>query len=112
MAASILKGALPRNEEGKRAAKDLIASNEEDYEEMAVKLASDYHYEGHKAKGRLSELRKLLYESRWTSALFDTRRWVRDLEDSYEIAWKRWVRGEGGDIWLEHVPPSRITEVV
>jgi predicted O-linked N-acetylglucosamine transferase (SPINDLY family) len=112
MAASILKGALPRNEEGKRAAKDLIASNEEDYEEMAVKLASDYHYEGHNAKGRLSELRKLLYESRWTSALFDTRRWVRDLEDSYEIAWKKWVRGEGGDIWLEHVPPSRITEVV
>jgi len=100
MAASILKGALPKSEDGKRAAMDLIASSEEDYEEKAVKLASDCVYRHHRATGRLSELRKILYESRWSSALFDTRRWVRDLEHSYEIAWKKWEKGEGGDIWL------------
>jgi hypothetical protein len=50
--------------------------------------------------GRLAELRRLLFESKWSCALFDTRRWVRDLEEAYEIAWGRWERGEGGDIYL------------
>lgn len=101
MAASILKGALPNTPEGKAAAQELIASNDDEYEEMAVRLASDCRYRGHLVSGRLGQLRRMLYESRWSSALFDTRRWVRDLEDAYEIAWKKWERGEGGDIWLK-----------
>ena len=105
MAASILRGALPKTAEGDRAAKDLIVANDEAYEEQGVELASDLVYpltEGDQGfgKGRLIELRKLLYESRWTSALFDTKRWVQDLETAYEVAWQRWVAGEGGDIWL------------
>jgi predicted O-linked N-acetylglucosamine transferase (SPINDLY family) len=101
MAASILKGALPNNERGKQAAKALIAENEEDYEEKAVRLGQDCVYQGHRATGRLNHLRKLLYEARWSSTLFDTKRWVRDLEEAYEIAWKRWEDGIGGDIWLQ-----------
>ncbi|KAF2467286.1 uncharacterized protein BDR25DRAFT_70381 [Lindgomyces ingoldianus] len=101
MAASILKGALPKSPDGAQAAKDLIATGEEDYEEKAVRLGKECVYTGHRATGRLSQLRKLLYESRWTSALFDTRRWVRDLEEAYEIAWRKWERGEGGDIELK-----------
>ncbi len=105
MAASILRGALPKTAEGDRAAADLIVSSDEAYEEQGVELASDLVYstaEGSRgmAKGRLVELRKLLYESRRTSALFDTRRWVRDLETAYAEAWRKWVAGEGGDIWL------------
>ncbi|KAL9125826.1 MAG: hypothetical protein Q9217_005023 [Psora testacea] len=105
MAASILKGALPKNAEGDRAAEELIAENDEAYEEQGVELASDLIYpleDGVRGmgRGRLMELRKLLYESRWSSALFDTRRWVRDLERAYAEAWRRWVAGEGGDIWL------------
>lgn len=101
MAASILKGALPANEAGRLAAKELVAANEEEYEEQAVRLGKGCVYEGHRAKGRLAELRRLLYEARWTSALFDTKRWVRDLEDAYWISWGMWERGEGGDIWLK-----------
>lgn len=105
MAASILKGALPKSSSGDRAARDLIATNDAEYEERAVELGNDLIYKvqdgmqgiGH---GRLVELRKLLYESRWTSALFNTQRWVKDLEDAYEEAWKRWVAGDGGDIWM------------
>lgn len=104
MAASILKGALPKSLEGEIASRELIVSSEEHYEEAAVFLGKDLTYTlGCKGKGtgRLMDLRKLLYEARWTSALFDTRRWVRDLEDAYDKAWKRWIAGEGGDIWLD-----------
>ncbi|GJD03804.1 tetratricopeptide [Colletotrichum higginsianum] len=105
MAASILKGALPNDAEGLRAAKDLIAGSEDEYEEFAVRLAKGLSYcispggygEGH---GRLATLRKLLWDSKWTCALFDTRRWVADLESAYNEAWRRWVAGEDGDIYL------------
>ena len=105
MAASILRGALPKTTEGDQAAKDLITDSDEAYEDQAVELGNDLSYStvnGRQGvgKGRLMELRKLLYESRWSSALFDTRRWVRDLELAYWEAWRRWVAGKGGDIWL------------
>ncbi|KAH8602479.1 glycosyl transferase family 41-domain-containing protein [Bisporella sp. PMI_857] len=105
MAASILKGALPKSDAGKQAATELIARDDSQYEEFAIKLAGSFSYRmtstGYgEGVGRLGELRKLLYESRWTCALFDTKRWVRDLEAAYEEAWRRWVANEGGDIWL------------
>ncbi|KAK3940701.1 putative UDP-N-acetylglucosamine--peptide N-acetylglucosaminyltransferase SEC [Diplogelasinospora grovesii] len=118
MAASILKGALPKSREGEQAAQELIAADDSEYEKFAVKLANSLSYrlvqsstnrphggEGvevyGEGSGRLAELRKLLWKSKWTCALFDTRRWVRDLEDAYDEAWRRWVDGEGGDIYLE-----------
>jgi hypothetical protein len=101
MAASILKGALPRGPDGARAANELIAVDEDDYEAKAIRLGNALRYERHHPMGRLGELRKLLFEARWSSALFDTKRWVRDLEEAYQIAWERWVKGEGGDIWLD-----------
>jgi predicted O-linked N-acetylglucosamine transferase (SPINDLY family) len=112
MAASILKGALPKSAEGVQAAKDLIAANDEDYEEKAVRLGLECKYYGHRASGRLSQLRRMLYEARWTSPLFDTKRWVRDLEEAYEVAWKKWVKGEGGDIWLKNRPGMGVAEVL
>jgi len=112
MAASILRGALPRRQpERERAERDLIAASEEEYEELAIKLGQGLRYPRDASvgrvgfgQGRLVELRKTLTDARWTSALFDTRRWVSDLEDAYEEAWRRWVEGEGGDIWLDQVP--------
>lgn len=105
MAASILKGALPKSEEGSQAAAELIAKDDDQYEEFAIKLASEFSYtirpSGYgEGIGRLGELRKILYESRWTCALFDTKRWVSDLESAYDEAWRRWVANEGGDIYL------------
>lgn len=105
MAASILKGALPRGEEGNLAAKELIARDDDQYEEFATNLASSMSFRRlpsgqMEGLGRLAELRKLLFDSRWSCALFDTRRWVRDLESAYGEAWRRWVANEGGDIYL------------
>ncbi len=105
MAASILKGALPNNEEGRKAARELIAEDDDQYEEFAIKLANSLSYNvspygGGKGVGRLHNLRKLLYDSRWTCALFDTKRWVSDLEEAYIEAWRKWETNEGGDIYL------------
>ncbi|KAI9824481.1 MAG: hypothetical protein M1826_007344 [Phylliscum demangeonii] len=122
MAASILRGALPRGPVGDQAAHELIASSEDQYESFAVALARSLAYDvvppataaraatatatvaagpgTGQGTGRLLELRRMLYEGRWTSALFDTARWVEDLERAYDMAWAKWVAGEGGDIWL------------
>ena len=102
MAASILRGALPQGAVGDAASRELVALGEEDYERRAAELGRGLArvLRGEADGCRLLELRRILYEGRWTSALFDTRRWVRDLEDAYEEAWRRWVADEGGDIWL------------
>lgn len=105
MAASILKGALPKTLRGDEVARELIASDDADYEALATKLAGSLTYryvDGHYCEGygRLAEMRKILFEAKWTCALFDTHRWVADLERAYEEAWRRWVAGEGGDIYL------------
>ncbi|KAF4991560.1 hypothetical protein FDECE_14001 [Fusarium decemcellulare] len=105
MAASILKGALPKSGDGPRTAAELIAGSEEEYEQRAVQLAGGLNYtisdsgygEGH---GRLAEMRELLWNSKWHCGLFNTRRWVNDVEAAYEEAWRRWVSGKGGDIHL------------
>lgn len=105
MAASILRGALPKTAEGEQAAVELIADNETEYEESATELAGGLSYtvtdKGYgQGTGRLAEIRKLLWDSRWQCGLFNTRRWVNDLESAYEEAWRRWVLGKGGDIYL------------
>ncbi|KAI2464002.1 glycosyltransferase family 41 protein [Annulohypoxylon bovei var. microspora] len=105
MAASILKGALPKTARGDEVARELIASDDDSYEALATKLAESLSYrnvdgrycEGH---GRLADMRRILFEAKWSCALFDTHRWVADLERAYGEAWRRWVAGEGGDIYL------------
>ncbi|KAG5980548.1 hypothetical protein E4U55_003913 [Claviceps digitariae] len=105
MAASILQGALPNSSEGQRVAAELITHTEEEYEQRATELANDLTHalsaDGYgQSKGRLADMRKLLWDSKRHCSLFDTRRWVEHLERAYEKAWERWVRGLGGDIYL------------
>lgn len=103
MASSILSSALPGNEAGLRARDELIASSDDDYENKAIRLCMDLHYipDGNgRAIGRLADMRQMLFLQRHTNKLFDTARWVRDLEDAYEAVWAQWLNGEEGDIWL------------
>jgi predicted O-linked N-acetylglucosamine transferase (SPINDLY family) len=105
MAASILKGALPKTPEGVRAMQDLIAQDDTDYERLAIRLASGLTYtiqdsDYGRGRGRLAELRHLLWQNKWHCGLFDTQRWVADVETAYEEAWARWISGQGGDIYL------------
>jgi predicted O-linked N-acetylglucosamine transferase (SPINDLY family) len=104
MAGSIVGSALPLGRVGDDARVDLLVKSEEHYEEQAVKLAQSLKYpvsgDVGRGRGRLMELRRILWEGRWTSRLFDTKRWVRDVERAYWEAWGKWESGEGGDIWL------------
>ncbi|QMW38206.1 hypothetical protein G4B11_001442 [Aspergillus flavus] len=103
MASSILSSALPDSDDGQKAREELIATSDEDYEEKAIRLCLSLKFEPGsegRARGRLPDLRKMLFQERWRSKLFDTKRWVHDLEDAYEKVWQRWVNGEEGDIRL------------
>ena len=103
MASSILSSALPDSDTGQQAQDELIASSDDDYEDKAIRLCSSTQYElggNGRARGRLADLRRMLFLERQRSRLFNTERWVRDLETAYEQVWKRWVEGEEGDIWL------------
>ena len=115
MAGSILSSALPEGREGDQARKELIVHSEEEYLRRATALARDLRYQtvapqrqgspkgaggSGKGTGRLLDIRRMLWEGRWTSRLFDTERWVREVEKAYWAAWKKWEKGEGGDIWL------------
>ncbi|ETI22699.1 hypothetical protein G647_06775 [Cladophialophora carrionii CBS 160.54] len=108
MAGSIVASALPEGREGDEARRDLLVRSERQYVNAAIELAQGLRYpssemNGQKlgrGKGRLMDLRRMLWEGRWTSRLFDTKRWVTDLETAYWSAWNKWEKGEGGDIWL------------
>ncbi len=71
---------------------------------FATRLAAGLKYStgsgGPTGTGRLAEIRRVLWDNKWSCGLFDTRRWVHDVEDAYEEAWARWESGRGGDIYL------------
>lgn len=105
MASSIVSSALPNNTEGDKAREDLLVSSETGYEDHAIQLASHLRYgvdetAPERGRGRLMDIRRMLWEGRWTNRLFDTKRWVRDLEQAYWRAWDNWESGTGGDIWM------------
>ena len=58
---------------------ELIAPDLERYETLAVELAGD--------PSQLGRLRERLREGRTTAALFDTPRFVRNLERGYRAVW-------------------------
>jgi protein O-GlcNAc transferase len=64
----------------------LIAHSVEDYEALAVRLAS--------AHVELQEIRQKIAENRLTSPLFDTPRFVRNLETAYKEMWSIFLAGD------------------
>ncbi|GAA5831870.1 hypothetical protein JCM11251_003916 [Rhodosporidiobolus azoricus] len=99
----------------------MIVNSAEEYERRALELAASLAYETipadpskppttlegreqRRGRGELAELRKKLFLTREQSPLFDTRRWVRNLETGLREAWERWVRGhefEDAPEWMD-----------
>jgi protein O-GlcNAc transferase len=68
--------------------RELVTDNPGDFERMVLELAT--------SPGRLQDLRRRLRETRDTCALFDTPRFVRNLENAYEEMFKAFLeRGPG-----------------
>jgi protein O-GlcNAc transferase len=65
---------------------ELVSENAEEFENLAVRLASD-------AKA-LKKLRIKLTENKPKCALFDTARFCKHLEAAYEQMWRTWLAGE------------------
>jgi protein O-GlcNAc transferase len=65
---------------------ELITSNLQDYEALALRLARD--------PDQLMEIKARLLDNRNTCALFDTTRFARHLEVAYTKMWETWRRGE------------------
>jgi predicted O-linked N-acetylglucosamine transferase (SPINDLY family) len=65
---------------------ELVTETLDDYERLAVMLASD--------TARLGAIRQRLQQNRLDCALFDTDRFRRHIEASYAIMWDIWLRGE------------------
>lgn len=64
---------------------ELIAKDMREYEELAVDLATN--------RKKLAAIRSKIESSRRTNALFDTERWVRNVEALYWRAWKNFEDG-------------------
>ncbi|CAN8075754.1 unnamed protein product [Agarophyton chilense] len=64
---------------------ELVAPDMNAYEDLAVELATN--------RPRLAAIRAKLEASRYTNALFDTERWVRNVEGLYWQAWRNFEQG-------------------
>ncbi|HTW95836.1 MAG TPA: hypothetical protein VMD30_13620, partial [Tepidisphaeraceae bacterium] len=62
---------------------DLVGRDEEEYADLAVRLAED--------RQRLRELRRTLRQRMKESALMDGARFARNLEDAYRRMWRAWA---------------------
>ena len=65
---------------------ELIARDEDDYAELAIALARD--------SGRLARIKRHLAKNKARMPLFDTPRYVRNLEQAFERMWERHAAGE------------------
>jgi predicted O-linked N-acetylglucosamine transferase (SPINDLY family) len=65
---------------------ELITSNREDYQTLALKLARD--------PALLAEIKAKLVRNRGTCPLFNTERFARHIEAAYTTMWETWQRGD------------------
>lgn len=89
----------------------MVVNNLKEYEERAVSWAIGVEYllvkdssgqEYLKPCGDVVNLRRNLFLNRDRMPLYDTQRWVRNIEKAYIEAWRRWVAGtqfEMSDEW-------------
>jgi predicted O-linked N-acetylglucosamine transferase (SPINDLY family) len=65
---------------------ELITYSLEEYEALAVRLANDPF--------DLQDIRRRISKNRIPSSLFDTPRFVENIENAYKEMWKIFLRGE------------------
>ena len=106
IAASIITAALPDTALGREMASELVPETLQGYEDQAVYFgSSDNESDGSATTGgraRLEQIRRAIFEGREVGdGFFDTRKWVRDVEEMYRKAWNAWVKGKCEDLRIE-----------
>lgn len=76
----------------------MVVSSIQEYEDRAVDFANGLQNrpltrDKSGQKNALINLRRNLYLNRDKMPLFDTRRWTKNVEKGYQVAWTRWVTG-------------------
>jgi predicted O-linked N-acetylglucosamine transferase (SPINDLY family) len=69
--------------------RELIAETEEEYERIAIELASD--------PAKLETIKAKLAHNRLTTPLFNTALFTRNMESAYEAIYRRWQQGSAPD---------------
>lgn len=95
IAASVITAALPDTPVGHKMAAELVATSHQAYEDHVVKFG-----ESQQGRDRLTEIRRTLFELRETGDFFDTRQWVRHVEQGFRTAWVDWLKGRTEDIHI------------
>lgn len=97
----------------------MIATSLPDYEARAIAFARSLVFVDtqiapgvfeRRAAGELVDLRRNLFLNRDHMPLFDTARWVRDLELGLREVWRRWASGadfEGTREWEASTGPEK-----
>ncbi len=81
---------------------ELIAASRDDYERMALDLATD--------PAKLADVRERLRQNRNSAPLFDSARFTRHIESAFELAWERHLTGlEPDHIAVPALPASWLT---
>jgi len=65
---------------------ELVAKTDEEYKNKAILFATN--------KDELSDIKKKLKEKQKTAPLFDTKRYVKNLEEGLKQAWKKYLAGK------------------
>jgi predicted O-linked N-acetylglucosamine transferase (SPINDLY family) len=73
---------------------DLVTDSLQAYEDIALQLARD--------PDALASIRQKLARNRATAPLFDTSRYMRDLESAYAEMWRRWRHGLPAECFAVH----------
>lgn len=96
IAASVITAALPDTPEGVQMAAELVPQSHQGYEDQVVRFGGSSA-----GRARLNDIRRVLFEGRETGDFFDTRQWVRYVEQGFRQAWLDWVEGKNQDIQID-----------
>lgn len=96
ISSSIVNAGFSQDSVGRGMASRLIVKDENEYEKRVIEFGSSDS--GHR---ELMAIRKTLFETRFTSRLFDTQRYVQNLETAFAQAWLNWTENKHQDIVVQ-----------
>lgn len=99
ISSSIVNAGFSQDAVGRSMANRLIVGDENEYEKRVIEFGSS-----DTGRRELMNIRKTLFDTRFTSRLFDTQRYVKNLENAFAQAWLNWTENKHQDIVVVQPP--------